>query len=234
LNRLGSKLILILILSLPAPATAQSLTSLPSVILKDQAQIWTSPLRIQKSDSKWLIPIVAGTAVFLATDHAVSEEMHEAPNLLPPSRRISNLGGAPALAIGSAGLYGIGKLTHNSRTATTGLLAGQAVIHSAIVSQALKLAFNRERPDKITGNGLFWEGGRSFPSGHAMATWSFATVVAHEYHDKPIVGIGAYGVATAVSLARIGGQNHFPSDVFVGAAIGSLIGQFVFHHHGTN
>jgi membrane-associated phospholipid phosphatase len=93
----------------------------------------------------------------------------------------------------------------------------------------MKMAFNRERPDKTTGSGSFWEGGMSFPSGHATTTWSIATVVAHEYRKKPIIGIGAYGVATAVSLARVGGQNHFASDVFVGAAIGNLIGRFVLH-----
>jgi acid phosphatase family membrane protein YuiD len=228
------KLSLIVFLCLSPSLAAQSLTGLPAVVLKDEARIWTSPLHIHASDSGWLIPFAAGAALFLGTDHTVNEEVHESPGLLSPSRKISNLGGAPALAIESAGLYGIGKLTHHSHAATTGLLAGQAAIHSTLVAEGLKVAFNRERPDKATGNGYFWEGGKSFPSGHAMATWAFATVVAHEYPHKPLIGIGAYGVATAVSLARIGGLDHHPSDVFVGAAIGSLIGEFVLHHHGTH
>jgi membrane-associated phospholipid phosphatase len=45
------------------------------------------------------------------------------------------------------------------------------------------------------------------------------------------VVFGSYGFATAVSLARVGGLNHFPSDVLVGAALGELIGEYVVHHH---
>ena len=41
--------------------------------------------------------------------------------------------------------------------------------------------------------------------------------------------VGSYGFATAVSLARVGGLNHFPSDVLVGAVIGELIGRYVVH-----
>jgi membrane-associated phospholipid phosphatase len=202
--------------------------------VKDELRIWTSPLHLHRSDSKWLLPLAAGTAALLASDHAVREDVQELPGLRTPSREISRLGGGIALTGATAGLYGLGKLTHNSRAATAGLLAGDAVIQSTIVVSGLKLAFNRERPNKVDGSGSFWEGGRSFPSGHAAATWSFATVVANEYHDKPLVGIGAYGLATTVSLARIGGLNHFPSDVLVGAAVGTLIGRFVIHHHSHN
>jgi membrane-associated phospholipid phosphatase len=55
--------------------------------------------------------------------------------------------------------------------------------------------------------------------------------MASEYHDKPLVVVGSYGFATAVSFARVGGLNHFPSDVLVGAVIGELIGRYVVHHH---
>jgi membrane-associated phospholipid phosphatase len=104
------------------------------------------------------------------------------------------------------------------------------VIDASIVTGVLKVAFNRERPDKPMGSGSFWGGGRSFPSGHTTATFAFATVVARRYRDKPLVGISAYGVATAVSFARVGGSNHYPSDVLVGATIGTLIGRFVLRH----
>jgi membrane-associated phospholipid phosphatase len=170
----------------------------------------------------------------IASDHAVNEEVQESSDLLSPSNRISHLGSGVALAAASMGVYGVGKLTHNSRAAKSGILAGEAVIDASIVTGVLKVAFNRERPDKPMGNGSFWGGGRSFPSGHAAATWSFATVIALRYRDKPLVGISAYGVATAVSFARIGGLNHHPSDVFVGATIGTLIGRFVLRHRSQN
>lgn len=229
-TRFGPALILLFLLSLPASLPAQSLKDLPVDVIKDQPKIWTSPFHMQKSDAKWLIPFAAGTAALIVGDHAISEEAQESPTLLSPSHRVSNLGSGVALTAASLGMYGVGKLAHNSRAAETGILAGEAVIDASIVTGVLKVAFNRERPNKPMGSGSFWGGGRSFPSGHAAATWSFATVVARQYHDKPIVGISAYGVATAVSFARVGGLNHYTSDVLVGATVGTLIGRFVLHH----
>ena len=53
------------------------------------------------------------------------------------------------------------------------------------------------------------------------------TVVAEQYHDKPLVRWTAFGLASAVSVARITAQKHSPSDVFVGGLIGYLIGRHV-------
>jgi hypothetical protein len=57
-------------------------------------------------------------------------------------------------------------------------------------------------------------------------------VIAQEYgHHRPLVQFGVYGVATAVSLSRYTGQNHFLSDVLVGSAMGYGIGRYVYHKH---
>jgi hypothetical protein len=45
------------------------------------------------------------------------------------------------------------------------------------------------------------------------------------------VQIGAYGLATAVSIARFTGRNHFLSDALVGSAIGYGIGRYVYRTH---
>ncbi|HET9131838.1 MAG TPA: phosphatase PAP2 family protein [Terriglobia bacterium] len=232
--RLGPVFLWIVLLCLPEISHAQSLADLPGDVLKDQPKIWTSPFRMQKSDAKWLLPFAAGTAALIASDHKVSGEVQESPVLFSPSHRISNLGSGVALTAASLGVYGMGKLSHKSRLAETGVLAGEAVIDASIVTGVLKVAFNRERPDKPMGSGSFWGGGNSFPSGHAAATWSFATVIARRYRDKPLVGISAYGVATAVSFARVGGLNHYPSDVLVGATIGTLVGRFVLRHRSQD
>ena len=76
-------------------------------------------------------------------------------------------------------------------------------------------------------------GDTSFPSGHAITTWALATVIAEQYRDKLFVRYGAYGLATAVSLSRFTGRNHFRSDVIVGSAFGYLIGRYVVGRHRT-
>jgi membrane-associated phospholipid phosphatase len=110
-------------------------------------------------------------------------------------------------------------------------MALESVIQTQLVVGGIKLVSNRERPNKGLGEGRFFSGGRSFPSGHAATSFAFATVVADQYKDKPWVAVGAYGMATAISLSRVGGLNHFPSDVLIGGGIGYLIGKFVLHRH---
>jgi membrane-associated phospholipid phosphatase len=56
-----------------------------------------------------------------------------------------------------------------------------------------------------------------FPSSHSMLAWTIAGVTAGEYPSK-WVQLGAYSLATSVSLMRVLGQEHFPTDVLVGGA----------------
>ena len=65
-----------------------------------------------------------------------------------------------------------------------------AITHSQIVVEALKLA------DDNDGQGRFWKGKRGFPSGHAISSWAFASVVAKEYNDNRLIQVGAYSLAT--------------------------------------
>jgi membrane-associated phospholipid phosphatase len=66
-----------------------------------------------------------------------------------------------------------------------------------------------------------------------VISWSIASVLASRYPDNPWVKYGSYGLATAVSLARVTGQNHYPSDIAVGAILGYLIGHYVIRLHGN-
>jgi hypothetical protein len=130
------------------------------------------------------------------------------------------------------GLYLSGRATHNNHLRETGLLSAEALIDSNIVVSALKTASQRQRPPKDDSSGEFFDGGTSFPSGHASSAWAVATVIAQEYgQHRPLVQVGAYGLAAAVSLSRYTGRNHFLSDVLVGSAMGYGIGRYVYHKH---
>ena len=61
----------------------------------------------------------------------------------------------------------------------------------------------------------------SFPSGHAVHGFIFATVLM--CYDKRL-GIPALIVAVLVSFSRLYLYVHFPTDVLAGAAIGVIIG----------
>ena len=202
-------------------------------ILDDQRAIWTSPFRLRGSDAKWLAPLGVSTIALIATDRRTSSELVEHGdnlNRLRISHYISRLGSTASTAGVAAGIYLTGRAIHNDHLRETGLLAAEALIDSGIVVTALKTASQRQRPTVDHSSGEFFEGGSAFPSGHASSAWTLATVIAQEYgHHRPLVQVGAYGLATAVSLSRYTGRNHFLSDVLVGSAMGYGIGRYVYH-----
>jgi membrane-associated phospholipid phosphatase len=208
--------------------------------LQDQAGIWTSPLRLQPRDALWLLPLAGATAVSLHYDAQTLAKVSTSPNRIRISNDIANAGTYGA--IGAAGVtYVIGKITHNETARETGVLSAEAIADASLVTEVLKLATNRQRPSYGTGNGPFWPDGTavyttngSFPSEHATVSWAFAHVVADETPGHPWLHLGLYAMATAVSVARVTGRNHFPSDALVGSAVGYLVGGYVYRQHSNS
>jgi len=98
------------------------------------------------------------------------------------------------------------------------------------VTYAFKVTTQRQRPYQGRGNGDFFSGGLSFPSEHSALSWSIASVIAHEYPGW-FTKFAAYGLASAVTLARVTAQQHFPSDVVIGAGLGWYFGHEVYRAH---
>jgi membrane-associated phospholipid phosphatase len=224
------------------PAPTPTPTSTPTLeheffknILHDQGAIWTAPFHLHNRDARWLAPLSLGAGALLVTDQEAAEAIHDNRTRLNVSRDVSYLGAPYGAGSIAAVFYLYGRAHHDARARETGLLAGEALIDSSIIVGALKLATERRRPRSRPDAGEFFTGGNSFPSGHAISAWSVATVVAHEYHDRPLVQVAAYGLASAVSVARYTGRNHFPSDILVGSALGYGIGRYVYrtHHRQT-
>jgi hypothetical protein len=219
----------------PKPATHSLERDFFKNVLRDQKAIWTSPAHFNRSDATWVVPVGLATAGFIATDRETGDAMAKHTGQLDASRIISYAGSAWGAGAEAATFYVIGKTTHNYRARETGILSGEAMIDSGIVVTVLKEITQRARPQSGPDRSKFFVGGSSFPSGHSIEAWSIATVVAHEYHDHLAVQIAAYGVASAVSLSRYTGLNHYLSDVLVGGAIGYGIGRYVYSaHHRTH
>ena len=129
-------------------------------------------------------------------------------------------------------MYVWGGLHDYPRAHETGLLSGEALINSYAVVEAFKFAFARERPTATDGQGRFFQtvSNASFPSTHSTLGWTIAPVIAHEYPGWLSQTL-AYSGATAISVSRVAGRQHFPSDVVAGAAIGWLIGRQVYRAH---
>jgi membrane-associated phospholipid phosphatase len=138
------------------------------------------------------------------------------------------------MVVAPVSLYAIGKIRGDSKMERTSLLAAEAVADSELVAVVLNGATKRLRPEDIPPNGNFSDSwferkgfaGGSFPSGHTIAAFSIATVVARRYRNHRWVPYVAYGSAALVGFSRMTLSAHFPSDVFVGAALGYSISRF--------
>ena len=222
--------------SLPDAPTAQKPVTekgLPLAIIKDQIPIWTSPVRVRPHDLIWLLPLGAAIGVTLATDTDTMREVSHDRTFNKDNVNVSNslLGGEIAVPVA---LYGVGLFKEDAHARETGLLSGEALVDSVVLEEVAKIIFRRERPltDNAAGD-FFTSGtgtGSSFPSSHSILAWSAAAVVAREYPSK-WVQAGVYTAATGVCVTRVLGQEHFPTDVLVGAAAGWLIGHYVSTEH---
>lgn len=200
----------------------------------DQKSIWTSPLHLRARDSTWLVPFITIDGLLLASDRRNLAHERSNANAISESKKIANAG-LLALTAVPAGMYAWGGLTGSGRESETGLLTGEALINGAIVNESLKRMFGRERPVPLDSRGRFFQdfGDPSFPSLHSTLSWTAASVIAHEYPGWLSQTV-AYGAAGMVSLSRVTGRQHFPTDVVVGGALGWLIGRQTYRaHHFT-
>jgi undecaprenyl-diphosphatase len=93
------------------------------------------------------------------------------------------------------------------------------LVISHLVVQVLKRHVVRRRPSiKLDWECLISEPDRfSFPSGHACASMAVAVVFATSF---PVLALPLLILSVAVGLSRVCLGVHYPSDVFVGQAIG--------------
>jgi membrane-associated phospholipid phosphatase len=202
---------------------------------EDEKAIFTSPLRLRPKDGYWLAPIGAATGLAIAYDADASEAVGVDPSRTNTANTIANFGSFWATGAEGAGIYFIGLAKKNPKLAETGRLADEAIIGSGTVTLVTKLASNRQRPRQGNGQGDFWPYGTqhwewdsSFPSDHATASMALARVIAGEYPHWYVM-VPAYGFAETISLSRIFANQHFPSDVLVGQAVGFLTGSYVLN-----
>jgi membrane-associated phospholipid phosphatase len=212
--------------------------SLPKDFLRDQKNIWTFPVQLAKGHH-WL-PTMTVTGV---TAGLIVADPHVMPYFRDHAKNLDRLNDVFDPTITTAEIIAIptslmvaGYARHDSYQVSTALLAGEAYADSAIVDLAAKAITRRKRPTDVPPGGsfsnTFFNGGKSpfkgsaFPSGHAAGVFSVATVIASRYHNHRWIPWMMYGAATAISFSRVTTSAHFPSDVFLGAALGYTVTRY--------
>ena len=207
-------------------------------LISDQGRIWSFPARLVQGQS-WIptAAVVGATAGLLALDPSEAAYFHRTPAF----QGFNNIFTGNATVIGTlatpVSLYAIGLIRKDPKMQRTALLAGEAVADAEILTTVLKDATTRVRPAAIPAGGNYsdsWfessgsrlRGSGSFPSGHTIAAFSVATVIARRYGNHRWVPYAAYGMAALVGFSRLSLSSHFLSDVFMGGALGYSISRF--------
>jgi len=212
--------------------------TLPGNFLHDQKDIWLFPTQLARG-RHW-VPTLAVTGV---TAGLIFADPHAMPYFRKHQTNLDDLNDTFDAYITTgmvisvpASLMVAGYIRHDQRTVSSALLCAEAYGDAAIPNLAIKAITRRERPIDVPPDGnyhdTFFNGGKSpfhgssFPSGHANGAFAVATVVAERYKRHRWVPWAAYTLATAVSFSRITAAAHWPSDVFLGGAMGYSIARY--------
>jgi membrane-associated phospholipid phosphatase len=156
------------------------------------------------------------------------------------------------LTVGGLALYGIGKLAHAETMADIAFHTAESVAAASLTAQVIRGPLGRTRPqnaDKPYDNQYefhFFQGfthfeQRAFPSIHSSSGFAAASaIVAEVKHRDPgavwYVGVPAYLLAMTPGLSRMYLGQHWASDVFSGAFLGTFYGWRIVnysHSHPT-
>jgi membrane-associated phospholipid phosphatase len=115
-------------------------------------------------------------------------------------------------------VWAFGREKKNVRLEATGSDLIRAQLLNGVITQALKRAVDRDRPDG---------GGHAFPSGHASAAFATAAVIQRNYgavKSAPFYALGGF-----VGWSRVRTGHHWLSDVVFGGALGISSGLAATH-----
>ncbi len=194
------------------------------------------PYNTVNGTANWIVPAIATTGYVFFTylcyrkfddDIQHFSQQNQTHFTSAIADGITNLGLGKVQSIGLSGSAIFAFSFHKKRLQQTVIIWGGSLLINSIITDQLKLTFQRHRPD--TGdpyNSFDWRGGPrvnlSFPSAHTSNIFTTATVFATLYKDEKWVPPLAYSLATLVGLSRIYKNVHWASDALAGAAIGFL------------
>ena len=206
--------------------------------LSDTKSILSSPSRWERSDwikASLIVGITSGLYIY---DQDIQDWAQK--NRSDTSDDIANLvepfgdGRYTLPPLGMLYLYG--HFSEDEKSRRVVLLSLESFLLTGVFTQAMKYTGHRHRPRSgdphDTWDGpVFSTSPLSFPSGHASAAFSIATVIASEYGETVFVPPLAYSIATLTALSRVNDNAHWASDVFVGSAFGYFTAKAIVGFH---
>lgn len=191
-----------------------------------------APASFTLSDWGVLAAVFGGTAALIPTDEASSDffitnQSAFADDVFSVAWQYGNLNIAQAFAITT---YVAGLTVDDEEIKVTGRMLGESIVISGLLALLIKTTAGRARPyissDPYDFRIFKSEDPRwSFPSGHTTVAFAVSSVLAHRV--KPLgLKIGFYSLAGLTAISSVYRGQHWLSDAFIGAAIGTSAGMF--------
>ena len=208
-------------------------------VLRDQKRVWLFPAQLARGHHWLPTSVIVGlTAGLVMADRYDMPYFYHTTKFNRFNETFNKSSTEVMMAVVPASLYVFGLTSHDNYAVQSAILSAEAYIDSAVPHVAIKLVARRLRPDSPQLNGNYsdtffrssvsvFSNGSSFPSGHAAGAFSVATVIARRYGSHRWVPWAAYGFAALLSFSRIPARAHYPSDAFLGAAMGYTITRYV-------
>lgn len=193
---------------------------------EDQKKIWKTPFRGQTWDSPTPFLMLNAAGASFALDVEPTRALRENEDFENFNEVFASRAADFVLTAYPLSFVAVGHITHNKRLAAYGWKTTEAALDALIVTVLIKKAALRARPHTGEPYG-FWEGGNSFPSGHAAISWAIAAYSTRYFSEKKWVPWVAYPLAGIITFARVSSGHHFISDAVTGSLIGFSIGWFV-------
>ena len=223
-----------------------------TVVQQGQARPLVAPRGLfNRGDAALAAGFAAATIALFPLDRHFAEEL-QSPDaqanrgLDNTATRFEKLASPGAYYLGG-GMFLIGRIAGWDRVADLGLHATESVVLAEGIGYVLKRAIGRARPyvsntadprDFSFGTGFGTGDRRSFPSGHTYTAFAVASAVTSETREwwpgsTWFVAPVMYGGAAMVGLSRMYHNQHWASDIVLGAAVGTFSGlKLVRFMHG--
>ncbi len=190
---------------------------------------YSRPLYWDESSLLPLASTVGGTGLLYVFDDDINDGFgkHETqvPDILLD---YGYYAGAPQNNYGLTGaVYLTGLFTRNEKLRRTGVLLISSATATGFLQQLSKSVVGRARPGADFGKNHFRPFGgspayRSFPSGHAVLTFTNAHIIAKQF-SSPWVKAGIYSIGVIPGITRIYAKAHWASDVFLSWAMSYFV-----------
>ncbi len=203
----------------------------------DAGRVFGAPLHF--SQTKWIVTgsIVVATAILVsADDPARSLANRNQSRFNDDLMSVGEHYGRPVYGVAlSGGLYIGGLVFDNQEVRTTGVMIIESLAFSGAITTFVKIVSGRSRPYLEEGEtrfrGFQFDNDRqSFPSGHSTVAFAVSSTIAQRLHNT-FASIGLYSLATLTAVSRVYSDEHWVSDSFFGAAIGTAVGMAVVNLH---